>query len=92
MNRLVLFIIFTIIFGENYNIDSLQIIVKNHIVNIILGENLSKGVDPSFIELLYNDNYLTINSNGKIGGIQLEYRGSIEIKAILPTNRLGNFL
>lgn len=63
-----------------------------NIINIILGEDLTKGEDPSFIKLLYNNDNLSLNSNGKIGGLQIEYIGKIEIKqSYLPNDWLISY-
>lgn|GEM_PF-5629135 len=63
-----------------------------NIINIILGENLSKGESPTFINVLYNNDYISINTNGKVGGIQIEYNGNLEIKeSYLPSDWLISY-
>ena len=48
-------------------------------VQFILGDNLSKGDAPTFIDLSYNNNYISLESDGKVAGLQLEYTGTIDI-------------
>ena len=50
-----------------------------NLVQYILGDNLSKGEDPNYIDISYNNNFISIESDGKIAGLQLEYSGEIEI-------------
>jgi hypothetical protein len=68
--------------------DSNSIINITDIVNIIqtiLDNNLSKGDDPTYIDVSYNNNYITINSDGKIAGVQVEYTGTFNYnKSYLP--------
>ena len=49
------------------------------IIQIILGDNLSKGDDPTYINLSYNNNYLSLESDGNVAGLQLEYSGTFDI-------------
>jgi len=49
------------------------------VIQIILNENLSKGNNPTFIDLSYNNNYISLESDGKVAGLQLEYSGIMDI-------------
>ena len=49
------------------------------VIQIILNANLSKGNDPTFIDLSYNSNYISLETDGKVAGVQLEYTGTIDI-------------
>jgi hypothetical protein len=57
--------------NADYNEDSVVNITDIvNIVQLILGDNLLKGDDPTYIDLSYNNNYISLKSDGKVAGLQ----------------------
>ncbi|MED5475590.1 MAG: T9SS type A sorting domain-containing protein, partial [Candidatus Neomarinimicrobiota bacterium] len=66
--------------NADYNTDGVVNVVDAvFVVQSILGSNLAKGEAPSYIEVSYNNSNFSIDSDGKVAGIQLEYTGELNI-------------